>query len=96
MSAEDGAAPWDDGAARLIDGAPMAGDGLENSIRPLALEEFVGQRKLRENLRVFIDAARTRGDDASADKLTRWVVAACDDILDQVRLSRRFGHDDRD
>ena len=62
MSAEDGAAPWEDGAARLIDGAPMVGDGLENSIRPLALEEFVGQRKLRENLRIFIDAARTRGD----------------------------------
>ncbi|MEC8793787.1 MAG: AAA family ATPase, partial [Pseudomonadota bacterium] len=40
----------------------MVGDGLENSIRPLALEEFVGQRKLRENLRIFIDAARTRGD----------------------------------
>ena len=62
MSAEDGKAPWEDGAARLIDGAPMVGDGLENSIRPLALEEFVGQRKLRENLRIFIDSARTRGD----------------------------------
>ena len=62
MSAEDGVAPWEDGAPRLIDGAPMVGDGLENSIRPLALEEFVGQRKLRENLRIFIDAARTRGD----------------------------------
>ena len=32
----------------------------EASIRPATLEEFVGQRQLRDNLRVFIDAARSR------------------------------------
>ena len=55
---------WDHQANvdRLVDGAMIEGDRLENSIRPLTLEEFVGQRKLRENLRVFIDAARQRGD----------------------------------
>jgi Holliday junction DNA helicase RuvB len=55
---------WDHqaNADRLVDGAMIEGDRLENSIRPLTLEEFVGQRKLRENLRVFIDAARQRGD----------------------------------
>ncbi|MGH7094849.1 MAG: Holliday junction branch migration DNA helicase RuvB [Stellaceae bacterium] len=35
---------------------------VEASIRPLSLGEFVGQRVLRENLRVFIDAARGRGE----------------------------------
>lgn len=34
----------------------------ETSIRPLSLDEFTGQPKLRENLRVFIQAAKTRGE----------------------------------
>ncbi len=38
------------------------GDGAEKSIRPLSLEEFVGQAQLRANLRVYIDAARNRGE----------------------------------
>lgn len=37
-------------------------DAGEASFRPLSLEEFVGQRGVRENLRVFIDAARGRGE----------------------------------
>lgn len=36
--------------------------GPETSLRPLKLEEFIGQESLRANLRVFIQAARTRGD----------------------------------
>ena len=43
-------------------GAPAPGDGAEKSIRPLSLEEFVGQAQLRANLRVYIDAARNRGE----------------------------------
>lgn len=34
----------------------------EGSLRPLSLDEFVGQAALRENLRIFIEAARSRGD----------------------------------
>ncbi len=34
----------------------------DSSLRPLSLAEFVGQRAARSNLRVFIEAARTRGD----------------------------------
>ncbi len=37
-------------------------DAPEASFRPLSLEEFVGQRGVRDNLRVFIDAARGRGE----------------------------------
>jgi Holliday junction DNA helicase RuvB len=37
-------------------------DGAEASFRPLSLDEFVGQTLLRANLRVFIEAARTRGE----------------------------------
>ncbi len=45
---------------RLIDGQPMSEDDSESSLRPQSLAEFVGQRKVRENLSVFIEAARTR------------------------------------
>src|SRR3954463_1317552 len=37
-------------------------DSAETSLRPLALTEFIGQQKLRENLAVFIQAARHRGE----------------------------------
>jgi len=35
---------------------------LEYSLRPKRLSEFIGQEKLKENLKVFIDAARIRGE----------------------------------
>jgi Holliday junction DNA helicase RuvB len=47
---------------RLVDPAPTEPDEAETSLRPLALDEFVGQRQLRDNLRVFIDAAKSRGE----------------------------------
>ena len=37
-------------------------DDADAALRPKALDEFVGQRTLRDNLRVFIDAAKARGD----------------------------------
>ena len=37
-------------------------NGLEAALRPGTLDEFVGQDKLKENLRIFIEAARTRGE----------------------------------
>ena len=45
---------------RLI--APERGedDTLEASLRPKRLADFVGQAQARENLSVFIDAARAR------------------------------------
>jgi Holliday junction DNA helicase RuvB len=36
--------------------------GVEDKLRPGSLDEFVGQDALRENLRVFIRAARERGE----------------------------------
>ncbi|MCG8605362.1 Holliday junction branch migration DNA helicase RuvB [bacterium] len=35
---------------------------LDNSLRPQKLEDFVGQEKLKDNLKVFIDAAKERGE----------------------------------
>ena len=38
------------------------GDDIDQSIRPLQLGEFIGQRQAQDNLRVFIEAAKARGD----------------------------------
>jgi Holliday junction DNA helicase RuvB len=37
-------------------------DALESSLRPKTLADFVGQQQARENLEVFIKAARNRGE----------------------------------
>jgi Holliday junction DNA helicase RuvB len=45
----------------LSDAASRRGDDeLDRSLRPRTLDEFVGQRRVREQLGVFIDAARHR------------------------------------
>ena len=47
---------------RLVTSQRRDQDGLEASIRPQTLDEFVGQEQARQNLKVFIQAAKTRGD----------------------------------
>jgi Holliday junction DNA helicase RuvB len=37
-------------------------EDIDAALRPKTLDDFVGQKAARENLRVFIDAARSRGD----------------------------------
>ncbi len=50
-------------AERLTAPAPTGADLRdEPALRPRRLDEFVGQQKMRANLRVFIDAARHRGE----------------------------------
>ena len=36
---------------------------LEPSLRPRRLDDFIGQEKIKENLRVFVAAARQRGEE---------------------------------
>ncbi len=45
---------------RVVDAAYRQEDEKEDSLRPRLLDEFVGQHGVKENLRVFIDAARLR------------------------------------
>src|SRR5437762_5924990 len=51
-----------DAAPRIVAPERAEQDAPESSIRPLALDEFVGQKQLRDNLRVFIAAAKSRGE----------------------------------
>src|SRR3712207_6260120 len=45
---------------RIITGSRRPED-LDAALRPKTLDDFVGQKAARENLRVFIDAAKSRG-----------------------------------
>ena len=47
---------------RLITAQAAGDDGADVGLRPQGLAEFVGQRAEKENLRVYIEAARQRGD----------------------------------
>ena len=47
---------------RLVTSAKNEADAYEATIRPQALGDFVGQEQARANLKVFIQAAKARGD----------------------------------
>lgn len=48
---------------RIVSSAITGEDAdIEYSLRPKRLEEYVGQEKAKENLRVFIEAAKMRGE----------------------------------
>ncbi len=53
MDAEDG---------RLIEGQSLPGDGADKALRPRRFDDFVGQRELVANLKVFCTAASGRGE----------------------------------
>ena len=52
------------GADRLISGAreSNAEDAIERALRPKRLADYVGQQKIREQLSIFIEAARQRNE----------------------------------
>lgn len=47
---------------RDISPARLVEDELEATLRPRLLDDFIGQDKLKENLKVFIQAAKARGE----------------------------------
>jgi Holliday junction DNA helicase RuvB len=47
---------------RILSGERAAEDFQETSLRPQSLDDFTGQQSSRENLKVFISAARARGE----------------------------------
>lgn len=47
---------------RIIDSQSQTGDGRDKAMRPLQFSDFVGQKKQIANLKVFVEAARGRGE----------------------------------
>ncbi|MCI1190779.1 Holliday junction branch migration DNA helicase RuvB [Calidifontimicrobium sp. SYSU G02091] len=61
LQTDDFAAP---AARRLVSGAPASPneEAFERALRPKALADYVGQAKAREQLEIFVRAARQRGE----------------------------------
>ena len=47
---------------RLVSPDPGPADAEENSLRPKTLEDYVGQDKVKSNLRIYLRAAQQRGE----------------------------------
>ncbi len=48
---------------RIVTAGQMSGDNeIEYSLRPKLLEDYIGQTKAKENLKVFMEAAKNRGE----------------------------------
>jgi Holliday junction DNA helicase RuvB len=56
--------PRENGAAReIVDPGTQTDDApFERSLRPRTLDDYIGQTKHKENLRVFVEASRRRGE----------------------------------
>src|SRR5215813_10806272 len=49
--------------ARMVSGAAFDDDArLDASVRPKTLDEYIGQKRVKENIAIAIEAARTRGE----------------------------------
>ena len=62
--ARSAAGDADPATARLIDAAPASTQeaAIERALRPQLLDDYVGQTRVREQLDIFIGAARKRGE----------------------------------
>src|ERR1700688_4565535 len=48
---------------RIVSGAPYEEDArIEASVRPKRLDEYIGQKRVKENISIAIEAARSRGE----------------------------------
>ncbi len=47
---------------RLITGEKLSDDNFEKSIRPISINEYVGQSEVKDNLNIFIKAAKMRNE----------------------------------
>ena len=51
------------GQHRIVSGAPYDEDArIEASVRPKRLDEYIGQKRVKENISIAIEAARSRGE----------------------------------
>src|SRR5581483_6584317 len=50
-------------AHRIVSGAASDEDArLDASVRPKRLEEYIGQKRVKENIAIAVEAARSRGE----------------------------------
>ena len=82
---------------REVDGNLQECDNFEKTLRPQSLNEYIGQSELKENLNVFIHAARSRNEaldhvlfygPPGLGKTTIFLLMRCMEILKQPVVLR--------
>ena len=54
----------DNPTGRLIEGEIQAEDKLlDKQLRPRSLKEYIGQEQVKDNLKIFLTAAKQRGEE---------------------------------
>ena len=48
--------------ARMMQPGMTAADSEENNLRPQHLEDYIGQEKVKQNLKIYLEAAKRRGE----------------------------------
>ena len=48
--------------AKMMQPGLTAADNEENSLRPQHLEDYIGQEKVKQNLKIYLEAAKRRGE----------------------------------
>src|SRR5450631_2167166 len=51
-----------DGPDRLVTSKRAEEDAAELALRPQTIDDFIGQKQIRENLKIYIAAAKLRGE----------------------------------
>ena len=47
---------------RLVTGDKLKEDNFESTIRPRTIDEYIGQKDIKENIKIFMAAAKMRGE----------------------------------
>ena len=48
--------------AKMMQPAMTPADSEENNLRPQHLEDYIGQEKAKQNLKIYLEAAKRRGE----------------------------------
>ena len=48
--------------AKMMQPGMTAADSEENNLRPQHLEDYIGQEKAKQNLKIYLEAAKRRGE----------------------------------
>lgn len=47
---------------RIVSKEELSGDSFENTLRPQYIKDYIGQEEVKENIKIFIDAAKMRNE----------------------------------
>ena len=58
--------------AKMMQPGMTAADSEENNLRPQHLEDYIGQEKVKQNLKIYLEAAKRRGPFPRATRPCPW------------------------